>query len=228
MSVRVSRTLRRTGLLGVPLLLAASLAQGDSNRLPGDLVQCANLIYAGTKTSRCFSDRFLQRVSLETNIDTDGKFTPVKLGSQDIYQHPFAVMTGEGTFALTDAERVNLKNYLTRGGFLLASAGCSDPGWAAAFRREMGRVFPDRKLETLPMTHAVFHTVYDIDSVKTSHGAFKAKLEGLTIGERLAVVFSQDGLNDTEHAQNCCCCGGDEIVNAEFINVNVLAYALLH
>ena len=217
---------RYTLCLVVPMLSAIAHAQTD--RLSGDLVRCANLIYAGTKTSRCFSDRFLQRVSLETNIETDGKFTPVKLASKDIYQHPFAVMTGEGSFALTDAERVNLKNYLTRGGFLLASAGCSDPGWAAAFRREIARVFPDHKLEALQLTHAVFHTVYDIGSIETSHGRFKGKIEGLTLDSRLAVVFSSDGLNDTEHAQNCCCCGGDEILNAEYINVNVLAYALLH
>jgi len=204
------------------------VSRASADRLLGDLVQCANLIYAGTKTSKCFSDRFLKRLSLETNIQTDGKFSLVRLSSDELFKYPFAVMTGEGSFTLTDAERVKLKEYLTRGGFLLASAGCSDENWGASFRREMKRIFPKHPLRPLPISHSVFHTVYDITSINTSHHDRSTRLEGISIGGRLAVVFSQDGLNDTAHTQNCCCCGGDEIRNAEFINVNVLAYALMH
>jgi hypothetical protein len=50
----------------------------------------------------------------------------------------------------------------------------------------------------------------------------------MTVNGKLALVFSADGLNDTANAKNCCCCGGNEIVQAEFLNVNLLAYALLH
>jgi hypothetical protein len=51
-------------------------------------------------------------------------------------------------------------------------------------------------------------------------------LEGISLGGRLAVLYSQDGLNDTAHTQGCCCCGGNEIRNSVQINVNILAYAL--
>jgi len=40
------------------------------------------------------------------------------------------------------------------------------------------------------------------------------------------LIHSRDGLNDTAHTQGCCCCGGDEIINAEQVNVNILAYAV--
>jgi hypothetical protein len=40
------------------------------------------------------------------------------------------------------------------------------------------------------------------------------------------VLYSQDGLNDTSNTQGCCCCGGNEITNAEQINVNILIYSL--
>ena len=48
----------------------------------------------------------------------------------------------------------------------------------------------------------------------------------MSIGGRLGVVYSQDGLNDTPHTEGCCCCGGSELANAVEINVNILAYAL--
>jgi len=78
------------------------------------------------------------------------------------------------------------------------------------------------------MDHPVFHTVYDIKDLKLNHGGMPHPLEGITIRNRLGVIYSQDGLNDTAHTEGCCCCGGNEVSNCEQINVNILAYALLY
>src|SRR5262245_43197910 len=88
-------------------------------------IQCGMLIYAGTKTSRCFSDEFLSTVQQKTSIATERRFKFVKLGADDLFEFPFVVMTGEGDFTLSQRERENMKKYLSSGGFLLASAGCS-------------------------------------------------------------------------------------------------------
>ena len=190
--------------------------------------QCANLIYAGNKTSVCFSDRFLQRLQIETNIDANPSLIKVRLDSNDLYSFPFAIMTGEGGFSLTPPERVQLSYYVTHGGFLLASAGCSDPQWSSSFRREMALIFPKTPLITIPANHPIYRTVYTITDVKTTHEGRAATLEGLTYNGKIVIVFSKDGLNDTSHAENCCCCGGDEVDQAEMINVNLFAYAMLH
>jgi len=194
---------------------------------PDGVVQVANLVYAGTKSSRCFSDHFLVRAEKESAISTSRRFHAVKLGAKEIYEFPLLIMTGEGTFQLSDAERDNLRRYLSRGGFLLASAGCSSTEWDASFRRELATVFADQRLEPLALNHPVFHTVYDIDQLRAAHGSPRPLL-GLSLGGRLTVVYSQDGLNDTAHTSGCCCCGGNELSNAAEINVNVLAYALTH
>jgi hypothetical protein len=191
----------------------------------GDLVECANLIYAGTKSSVCFSEEFLSAVAAETSISTARKFKPVKLAEKEVYRFPFAVMTGEGAFSLTDAERQNLKLYLEKGGFLLASAGCSSKEWGDAFLREIERIYPDRKLVDVPMTHPVFRTVFDIDRLDTKEQ--DAKLLGLTLGGKIVLIYSPDGLNDTATMHGCCCCGGNEIKNSRKVNANILVYALL-
>src|SRR5690349_19442465 len=123
------------GLLALATTLAAPQDR-ETTELSGDTVQCANLIYAGNKTSQCFSDRFLKRLQLETKIQTEPHFRKVRLDSRDLSDYPFAGMTGEGGFRLTEKERVQLRYYLTHGGFLLASAGCSDPEWVRSFRSE--------------------------------------------------------------------------------------------
>jgi hypothetical protein len=191
----------------------------------GDAVACANLIYAGTRSSVCFSDRFLSAAARDTTINTARKFKPVKLAGDEVFGYPFAIMTGEGSFVLTEAERANLKRYLERGGFLVASAGCSSRQWDASFRREFHIVFPDHTLEAIPMDHEIFHTIYDIKHLKTK-GA-PAKLEGLTLGGKVVLIYTSDGLNDTSTMHGCCCCGGNEILNSQQMNANILAYALL-
>jgi hypothetical protein len=213
------------------LLLTTSFA-APGGQISGNRVQCANLVYAVNKTSVCFSDRFLKRLEMETKILTEPRFSKVRLDkASELANYPFAIMTGEGGFTLTEKERVNLRYYLTHGGFLLASAGCSDPEWTRSFRSEFGRLFPGKQLQKISLNHPMFRTVYEVKSLKTSHqkpGGHGATLEGFTVQGKLVLVFSSDGLNDTAHAENCCCCGGDEIENAEFVNVNLLAYALLH
>ncbi len=193
-----------------------------------DSIQCANLIYAGTHTSRCFSDEFLNMMERETNIATERRFRSVKLASDELFQYPFVVMTGESDFMLSKKERTNLKQYLESGGFLLASAGCSSKEWDQAFRRQMKILFGDNKLEELAMDHPIFNSFYGIQEIELKHEAPGAALLGLEVDGRVVMVYSPHGLNDTAHTEGCCCCGGNEIRNSLQVNINILVYALIH
>jgi hypothetical protein len=215
-------------ILGFLSLFAAALgasAAATGTNSSGEAVECANLIYAGTKSSVCFSEEFLSTVASETSINTSRKFKPVKLGEKEIFKFPFAVMTGEGPFALTDEERKNLKLYLEKGGFLLASAGCSSKEWGECFAREIETIFPERKMAEVPLTHPIFRTLFDVPRLDTKKE--DAKLFGLYIGGKIVLIYSPDGLNDTATMHGCCCCGGNEIKNSQKVNSNILAYALL-
>jgi hypothetical protein len=191
------------------------------------VVQVANLVYASTKSSECFADHFLVQAEQDSAISTSRRFHAVKLGSNEIYNFPMLIMTGEGAFELPDGERENLRRFIERGGFLLASAGCSSQDWDRSFRREMALIFAEHRLDPIGMDHAVFHMVYEIPALRVKHGEPKP-LEGISFEGRLGVLYSQDGLNDTAHTTGCCCCGGNEIANSIEINVNILAYALTH
>jgi len=208
---------------GMPTVPEPKQAGGE----PQSVVQVANLIYAGVKSSHCFSDHFLVSAEKESSISTSRRFHAVKLSADELFNFPLIIMTGEGSFQLTDKERENLRKYIERGGFLLASAGCSSHDWDRSFRHEMALVFPQNALRPIGMDHALFNTVHEIRELHAKHGTPKP-LDGISLGERLGVVYSQDGLNDTAHTQGCCCCGGNEITNCIQVNVNILAYALLY
>lgn len=194
---------------------------------PG-MVNCGNLIYGDGKTSRCFSSEFLAQIGEDSNVIANPQLIPVHLESADLFQYPFCVMTGEGSFSLTASQRANMRNYLENGGFIIASAGCSSGPWQNSFRTAIAEVFPEYELAQIDPSHPVFHTVYDIDQLQCK-GNHTAHLEGLEIDGKIVLIFSPDGLNDTGHVGgNCCCCGGNEIRNARQMNVNLLAYTLTH
>ena len=136
----------------------------DSRHLggePDDIVQVANLVYAGIHSSHCFSDHFLIKAEKDSAISSSRRFHAVKLSSDELFHFPLVIMTGEGTFQFLDAERANLRKFIERGGFLLTSAGCSSKDWDRSFRREMATIFPEYPLKALGMEHPVFHTVMD-------------------------------------------------------------------
>lgn len=205
-------------------------ARAEEPALPGAGVgvSIANLIYGDGKTAECFSEQFLLDVNDETSIKINASMTPIELASAQVFEHPFAVMSGEGAFALKAVEKQTLSMYLEAGGFVVASAGCSNREWARSFSQAIGEMYPDAELKALEADHAVFHTVYDISKVKYKRGPARLPtLKALVLDGRIVLLFSPDGLNDTDNAGGtCCCCGGNEIKSARQINVNLLAYAM--
>lgn len=191
------------------------------------VLQCGNLIYAGNQSSVCFADRFLTDVAAQTNLRVNRKFCPVRLDSEALFDYPFCVMSGNEDFTLSDKERKQLRKYLTQGGFLLASPGCSDQQWDKSFRREIKLTFPEYALKPIPMSHPIFSLVNHITRLTEKNGR-QVMLDGLEINGRLVLVYSKEGLNDVAHAKGCCCCGGNEIRDPARVNVNVFTYAVLY
>lgn len=184
-----------------------------------------------SKTSVCFSGSFLSLVAMETSAAVAQDLALVELASDELFSHPLAVMTGEGAFELTDDEVARLRSFVLQGGFLLASAGCSSDAWATSMRRALARAFPEQELIELSLEHEVFHALYDIREFVSRKRAHVSLL-GLEVGGRLGVVFSPQGLNDSgsagvdEKGASCCCCTGDEILGAKYLNANIVMYAM--
>lgn len=99
----------------------------------------------------------LKELRERTNVETAQKQSIIQLTDRDLYLYPFIYMTGHGNVAFTDAEVRALRLYLARGGFLWAN---DDYGMDKSFRREMKRVFPDKRLVEIPFDHDIYHCYY--------------------------------------------------------------------
>ena len=88
-----------------------------------------------------------------TPIAAADKEARVEIMDEDLFTYPMLYLTGHGNVRFTEEEVRRLRLYLEHGGFLLAN---DDYGLDAAFRREIGKVFPDKRLVELPPGHGIF------------------------------------------------------------------------
>ncbi|WP_264487832.1 DUF4159 domain-containing protein [Luteolibacter arcticus] len=215
--------LMKTFLILTALLLSRAFAV-DWNT---ETIRCGNLVYGDNQTSVCFAETFLSETATETGLKIDPKFARIALATDEVFTTPLCVFTGEGDFKLKDSERANLRRYLENGGFILSSPGCSSAPWNQAFHKEIALALPGHELKEIPMDHEIFATVHKITKLNVKGGG-TTRLKGIFINGRLALVHSPEGLNNAANAKGCCCCGGAEIQEAKQVNVNAVAYALLH
>jgi hypothetical protein len=102
-----------------------------------------------------------------TSMKTDPDGRVLKLTSPDLQRYPMIYMVQGGRVTLRDEEVPILRNYLMSGGVLMA-----DDFWGAyewnSFEREMGRVLTNHAWVELPMSHPIFHCVFDLKGDKNS------------------------------------------------------------
>lgn len=90
-----------------------------------------------------------QNISTKINPMT----ATVEVGSPDLFSYPFIHMTGHGNVVFSDNDVVNLRNYLTAGGFLHID---DNYGMDKYIRKELKKIFPDKDLTAVPASHDIF------------------------------------------------------------------------
>ena len=113
----------------------------------------------------------------------------LRLTDDRLRDYPYLHITGHGDIRLTEPEVQALRGYLTDGGFLHIS---DNFGLDTAARRELARVFPDRPLVDVPLTHPVYRVVYAMPGGVPKiheHDGKPARGLGIFIGNRLAVFY---------------------------------------
>ena len=145
----------------------------------------------------------LAAIRERTSLKVDKTEARVRLTDDKLWDYPFLHVTGHGNVKFSDEEVVRLREYLERGGFLHVS---DNYGIDESFRREIKRVFPDRPLIDVPLTHPVYHIIYDFPKGLPKiheHDGKPARGFGIFIGDRLAVFYDWqcdlgNGWEDTE------------------------------
>ena len=145
------------------ILLATLLASGEAHieLAASDSITIARLQYEGGGdwyANPSSLPNLLAAIHQRTGILVARREITVRPLDPALFDHPYLYMTGHGEVRFSAAERVQLREYLTSGGFLHAD---DNYGLDESFREEIAQIFPDSELTEIPADHPVFHTFYD-------------------------------------------------------------------
>jgi len=82
-------------------------------------------------------------------------FRIVDLGSDEVFDYPFAYVSEPGEMDLSEQEVLNLREFIARGGFILIDDFDGSWQWTQ-MRSQFLRAFPDRDFVPLTIDHVVF------------------------------------------------------------------------
>jgi hypothetical protein len=105
---------------------------------------------------------FLKEV---TRVHTaSNAYQVVDIDSPDLFKYPFAYLSEPGYLELNEKDTRNLREYLDRGGFVLVD-DFRGRRHLANLVNQMKKVFPDRSIMPLTLSHVVFNSFYKIETL---------------------------------------------------------------
>ena len=102
-----------------------------------------------------------RRIRSVTAIDV-GEPVVVRIEDPELFNHPWIYFVEPGTLRLKESEVPILREFLLRGGTAVMDDFHGDLEWENVVT-EMKRVFPERKVITLPASHPIFSCFYQMD-----------------------------------------------------------------
>ena len=99
-----------------------------------------------------------------TNARISMKPHPIEIMDPELFNYPYIYAVEVGQMELSQREADRLREYLLRGGFWHVDDFWGLYQWDQ-FERQIKKIFPDRPIVDLPLTHEVFHTFFDIDQI---------------------------------------------------------------
>jgi hypothetical protein len=114
--------------------------------------------------------QYMWGVQRLTNIRLHMEPHPLSIMDPNLFKFPYVYTVEVGQMELRQEEADRMREYLLRGGFWHCDDFWGDNPYDRLghsqwdqFARQIRKIFPDRKIVDLPLTHEVFHTFFDID-----------------------------------------------------------------
>ena len=121
-------------------------------------------LYSTWGTDYPKADRqFVEGVRRLSRIDACSAERVIDLDTDEIFYWPWVYAVEVGHWDLTDSQCKRIREYLTRGGFLMVDDFHGTAEWEV-FMASMGRIFPDRPVVDIDSKDPIFHTVFDLDN----------------------------------------------------------------
>jgi hypothetical protein len=179
-----------------------------------------------------------ETVGVAASIQSDA--IPITL--EEMARFPLVYMHGRHRFQLPPAQQDALRDYIRRGGVLLADACCGSSNFDRGFRDMVKQLYPDRELVQIPADHEIFsesigHDIKQarrrrlVPSPKNATLEIKEEvgpplLEGIEIDGRYAIIYSRYDISCALEHQASLSCDGYVEDDAAKLAINMVLYAM--
>jgi hypothetical protein len=195
----------------------------------------AQLRYAGEWSTPRNFEALRTALGQKVKLDFDSAREVVGARDPKLGLRPLLYITGHGKIGLSKLERAALRKYLEGGGLLWADCCCARKEFDASLRALLAETLPGKKLAPLAAGHPVYRAGYVIEKLSyadrprtrgTSFTKKPPRLEGLSVGKRLVVIYSRDSLGcgwaSYPLGRTCQMADADAVK----LSINIILYAL--
>ena len=213
---------------------------------PRGVIEIAKLRHGGGCNDAPGALLNLLRTATQGELKLQVRAAPelINISDPNLFKYHLVFMHGRHEFHLTDAERSALREYLERGGTLLADSICASKSFTDAFRRELAAALPGKQLQAHPRQRPTLHhrlrrlrhpprlpprpasrpTTTNPSPPRVRQ--VEPQLEGIQIDGRWAVIFSPFDISCALESHEAIGCRGYTQQDAARIGLNVLLYSL--
>jgi hypothetical protein len=221
----------------------ARTARATGESIERGLLEIAKLRHQGgwDTAPRAVGNLLMALNDVGVAASTRSEAIPVTLA--EMQRFPLVYMHGRYRFQLPDGQRDALRDYISRGGVLLADACCGSSSFDRSFRDLIQQTFPDQQLQPIPPDHEMFtelvgHDVSSVTRRRLIPGERNASLqvreetgppllEGIEIDGRYAVIYSRYDISCALEHQASLACDGYVEESAARLAINAVLYAML-
>ena len=193
---------------------------------------------------------FSYRLQELTTMKVDPNGRVLELTDPELFNYPFLFMNGVGTLQFSPDEADALRRHLLNGGFLMVDDFWGEAEWES-MKAQMQLVFPNQEPIDLPLSHELFHVVYDlkekpqVPDIRTWRGGSRFETNhALPHGDKLP--HFQAYYDDNERIVALLCHNNDlgdgwerEGANTDYfqtfsvpfsypMGINIITYAMTH
>jgi hypothetical protein len=168
----------------------------------------------------------------------------IEIMDPNLFKFPYVYIVEPGGMYISDEEAVRFREFFARGGFLHV-----DDFWGlrqkANLELQLKKVFPEKRLEVLPLTHEVFHTFYEINEMmqipNQGNGCYgppyweqpddkEPRIYGISDdhGKLQVVVTYNSDLGDAWEYMDLACYPQKLTGQAYRLGLNFMIYAMTH
>ena len=102
------------------------------------------------------------RLQQLTSLQVNPRGAIVDINAEQMQHYPFIYMIEVGNISLTDDEARTMREYMLNGGFIMVDDFWGTEAWET-FYTALKQIFPEREPQELPLTHDIFHIVFDLE-----------------------------------------------------------------